>query len=608
MVTNGQVGAVEVGQPRRLGGGLRAAASTTGAGTRGRPRAPAGSRRCPAAASLRRRARTADTRLGIAGHPTGSARPGQHRLSRRADPAAAVRGQGRAPPGPAAGPGRALLPRAAPQPRARCSTPWSRCVRGPARTGRPHGGLGPLGSTQAGEVDRNAALATAADAPGPTGSTPECSTTPSTSPRLDGASEAARHPLAGGHLARCSGCCGRSDRIPAYRLAGDVTLPGVGAVSTYWRRHLDRGRAARPPARGLVVDLRSSTYAAFWRPVARPGRRGSPPCACCTRSDGRRKVVSPLQQGHQGPDRPRPARGRRHPGTPVRGSPTSSRRWAGRSSSATAGPRRHPARRGRQRPLNASSIGRALNSRIEALPSAKNDSTVDRGGRQLHPVDRDSSGARRAAATSTLIGVTWVTRQHGAAGGTRASDRGRRLAAPAAATWLERLAAAGRVVHRPQPGVQVVGVARRGPPRRSALPGAELHLGQPVVEVDVVAEPSRRLISAVSAGATDRRADHRVDLLGQRRQPSAVARAWAPAVGVQAGSEPAEPPENRLPTVCAVTPCRTSTRVVGVPGRAPAAARAAGRPRSAARPRRARPPGPARPAVAGARWPRRAPR
>jgi len=56
------------------------------------------------------------------------------------------------------------------------------------------------------------------------------------------------------------------DRIPAYRLSGDVSLPGVGTVSTYWGRRLDQ--AVREAAgRGLVVDLRSSTYASFWRPA-----------------------------------------------------------------------------------------------------------------------------------------------------------------------------------------------------------------------------------------------------------------------------------------------------------------------------------------------------
>jgi uncharacterized protein len=57
------------------------------------------------------------------------------------------------------------------------------------------------------------------------------------------------------------------DRIPAYRLSGGVSLPGTGPVATWWSRHLDD--AVRQAAgRGLVVDLRSSTYVPFWRPAA----------------------------------------------------------------------------------------------------------------------------------------------------------------------------------------------------------------------------------------------------------------------------------------------------------------------------------------------------
>jgi cytoplasmic iron level regulating protein YaaA (DUF328/UPF0246 family) len=55
------------------------------------------------------------------------------------------------------------------------------------------------------------------------------------------------------------------DRIPAYRLSGDVSLPGLGAVSTYWGRRL-HDTVRKSAGRGLVVDLRSTTYAAFWRP------------------------------------------------------------------------------------------------------------------------------------------------------------------------------------------------------------------------------------------------------------------------------------------------------------------------------------------------------
>jgi cytoplasmic iron level regulating protein YaaA (DUF328/UPF0246 family) len=56
-----------------------------------------------------------------------------------------------------------------------------------------------------------------------------------------------------------------ADRIPAYRLSGGVSLPGVGRVSAFWGRRLDA--AVREAAgRGPVVDLRSSGYAGFWRP------------------------------------------------------------------------------------------------------------------------------------------------------------------------------------------------------------------------------------------------------------------------------------------------------------------------------------------------------
>ncbi|MEO5652471.1 MAG: peroxide stress protein YaaA [Marmoricola sp.] len=55
------------------------------------------------------------------------------------------------------------------------------------------------------------------------------------------------------------------DRIPSYRLAGGVNLPGLGVVSTRWREVLEP-IVESAAGRGLVVDLRSTTYAAFWRP------------------------------------------------------------------------------------------------------------------------------------------------------------------------------------------------------------------------------------------------------------------------------------------------------------------------------------------------------
>jgi len=58
-----------------------------------------------------------------------------------------------------------------------------------------------------------------------------------------------------------------TDRIPAYRLSGDTTLPGLGPVAAAWRPVLG-DVVEQTLGRGLLVDLRSTTYAAFWRPPA----------------------------------------------------------------------------------------------------------------------------------------------------------------------------------------------------------------------------------------------------------------------------------------------------------------------------------------------------
>ncbi len=49
------------------------------------------------------------------------------------------------------------------------------------------------------------------------------------------------------------------DRIPAYRLSADATLPGLGAPPAVWRSAVSGAIAS---ASGLVVDLRSSSYVA----------------------------------------------------------------------------------------------------------------------------------------------------------------------------------------------------------------------------------------------------------------------------------------------------------------------------------------------------------
>ncbi|HTW16539.1 MAG TPA: peroxide stress protein YaaA [Nocardioides sp.] len=55
------------------------------------------------------------------------------------------------------------------------------------------------------------------------------------------------------------------DRIPAYRLSGGTSLPGLGPVAGVWRSEL--GPAFEEAVGdGLLVDLRSGMYANFWRP------------------------------------------------------------------------------------------------------------------------------------------------------------------------------------------------------------------------------------------------------------------------------------------------------------------------------------------------------
>lgn len=58
------------------------------------------------------------------------------------------------------------------------------------------------------------------------------------------------------------------DPVPAYRVPAKATLPGLGVLATFWRARLDEVMAPLLD-RGLVIDLRSSDYAAMWQPAAR---------------------------------------------------------------------------------------------------------------------------------------------------------------------------------------------------------------------------------------------------------------------------------------------------------------------------------------------------
>ncbi|MEI5675539.1 peroxide stress protein YaaA [Nocardioides sp. CCNWLW216] len=85
------------------------------------------------------------------------------------------------------------------------------------------------------------------------------------------------------------------DRIPSYRLSGGTSLPGLGPVAGAWRATLAPA-FEEAVGDGLLVDLRSGMYAAFWRPT-------SPRVATVRvlhEVDGVRKVVSHFNKATKG--------------------------------------------------------------------------------------------------------------------------------------------------------------------------------------------------------------------------------------------------------------------------------------------------------------------
>jgi cytoplasmic iron level regulating protein YaaA (DUF328/UPF0246 family) len=94
------------------------------------------------------------------------------------------------------------------------------------------------------------------------------------------------------------GLAGPADRIPAYRLSGDAVLPGLGGVAAHWRDSLGPAIQELLGDR-LLVDLRSSTYAAFWRPPATLARRVAT-VRVLHEVAGRRQVVSHFNKATKG--------------------------------------------------------------------------------------------------------------------------------------------------------------------------------------------------------------------------------------------------------------------------------------------------------------------
>ncbi|WP_377271794.1 peroxide stress protein YaaA [Peterkaempfera sp. SMS 1(5)a] len=93
-----------------------------------------------------------------------------------------------------------------------------------------------------------------------------------------------------------------TDRIPPYRCSMGVKLPPLGGLGPYWRRALDR---VLPEAAGdgLVLDLRSTAYAAAWRPAAEAASRTATVRVLHEREVGgvlKRSVVSHFNKATKG--------------------------------------------------------------------------------------------------------------------------------------------------------------------------------------------------------------------------------------------------------------------------------------------------------------------
>ncbi|MEO3811786.1 peroxide stress protein YaaA [Sphaerisporangium sp. B11E5] len=82
------------------------------------------------------------------------------------------------------------------------------------------------------------------------------------------------------------------DRVPPYRLSMGVRLPRLGGLAAHWRPFLTDALGSE---RGLIVDLRSSTYAAAWRPPS-----PTVTIRVLREVDGTRSVVSHMAKATRG--------------------------------------------------------------------------------------------------------------------------------------------------------------------------------------------------------------------------------------------------------------------------------------------------------------------
>ncbi|MEV6024074.1 peroxide stress protein YaaA [Streptomyces sp. NPDC052036] len=120
-----------------------------------------------------------------------------------------------------------------------------------------------------------------------------------------GSLDAAATRRAAGSLLVFSGLWGAvrvTDRIPSYRCSMGVKLPGLGALGAYWRTPL-AGALPAAAGDGPMLDLRSSAYAAAWKPKGEVAGRTATVRVLHSRMVGgveKRSVVSHFNKATKG--------------------------------------------------------------------------------------------------------------------------------------------------------------------------------------------------------------------------------------------------------------------------------------------------------------------
>jgi uncharacterized protein len=86
------------------------------------------------------------------------------------------------------------------------------------------------------------------------------------------------------------------DLIPAYRLSGDVALPGIGAPAAHWR---DAVGGVIGKSNGVIVDLRSQMYANLG-PIPAEAASRAVTARILLEKDGKRSIVSHHNKASKG--------------------------------------------------------------------------------------------------------------------------------------------------------------------------------------------------------------------------------------------------------------------------------------------------------------------